>query len=339
MKITEKVRWLATSDTLEARRTRQILKIILVLGLFIGLFWIIPLSDVLDVLRTVDPLLVSIGFILGFIGFFLNSVVLYLLARQQGIGLGVMQIFGINLVVKFYMLFMPLIVGGTSIRWYKLSRPGGKSTEALVVIAFNRLVDIFLAVVLGLVFWFLSGQYSAGLSAWWLVGLILLITLFWFALTRMSKTLFRRIKSLAEGTTRRILSVFLRRLAKLMEAVANYANFPALDLFLMIFVGVVRNLVGVASFAFLAKSIGIGLPVIDLGWIRSVIVIAASLPISIAGGLGLREVSLVAMFSLFDISANVALAFSLLLIARDFFTSIPGGIFEAVGAFRSPKVT
>lgn len=312
---------------------------VFVLALFLGLYWIIPVTDVLNVLSTVDPLLVTIGLLLGYVIAYLNAVILWMLSRQQGMEFSPWQLFVINLVVKFYLLFMPVMVGGSGIRWYKLSRPGGKSAEALVVIAFNQLFDMFMAVFLGLVFFLLSGQDSLNLNIWWLVGLIFLIGLVWFGLTRVSRPFVKWFQHLSEGTSSSMLQGIYKRLAKLMDAVANFADFPALDMSLIIFLGVLRNLLGVASYVFLARSIGIDLAVLDIGWIRSVIVLSASLPISIAGGLGLREIGLVAMFSLFGIGADVALAFSMLLLLRSLLLSLPGGIIEAVGALRSPRLT
>ena len=101
----------------------------------------------------------------------------------------------------------------------------------------------------------------------------------------------------------------------------------------LILLGIVRNLVGVGSFFSLALSVGVGLSFMDIGWIRSAILLASLLPISFAGGLGVREVSLVALLAAFGVSAELALAFSFLLFVRGILVSLVGGLLEAVNVF------
>ena len=102
----------------------------------------------------------------------------------------------------------------------------------------------------------------------------------------------------------------LDKFEKLLSAVSAYADFSALELFLVVTFGIVRILLSIVSFQLLAKSLGIELPFIDMGWIHSVVAMTALLPFSSAGGLGYREVSLIAMLGTFGIGADLALAFS-----------------------------
>jgi uncharacterized membrane protein YbhN (UPF0104 family) len=72
---------------------------------------------------------------------------------------------------------------------------------------------------------------------------------------------------------------------------------------------------------------------LDIGWIEAILSLATQLPFAVAGGLGIREVTLVAILSTFDVSAELALAFSFLLLVRGLLLSLVGGAAEAFDVF------
>jgi len=335
MKLIEAVKWLWSDDSPSARRTRWVLKIALVFLLLIALFWVVDFGEVIHALATADPLFLIIGFALTFLRVYVTAVQLMILVRKQGINLGVDQIIYINLSVKFYLLFLPGDLVGSGIRWYKISQPSGKRAEALAALAFNSLLDLFLMFVLGLGFWLLSGQDYVQIDGRQLVALIFLTILLWFVLTRLSLPLSKIIASRAGRTYSSSLFQFgMQILEKFLSAVANYADFSAWQLLLVTVVGISHQLVGIGSFVFLAKAVGIEMSFIEMGWIRSIVLLASYLPISFAGGLGVREITLVALLSTFGIRAELAIAFSLLLLARGVFLGLAGGLLEAIHSLR-----
>jgi len=335
MKLTEAIKWLLSNDTLSARRARWVLKIVLVLLLLVALFWVIDFGEVIHTLTTADPLFLLIGIALTFLRVYVTAVQLLILVRKQGINLGVGQIIFINLSVKFYQLFLPGDLIGSGIRWYKLSQPSGKRAEALAALAFNTLLDLFLMFVLGLGFWLLSGQDYVQIDGGQVVVLILLTILLWFILTRLSLPLSKIIASRAGRTySSSLFQLGMQKLEKFLLAVANYADFSAWQLLFVTIVGISHQLVGIGSFVFLAKAVGIEMSFIEMGWIRSIVLLAAYLPISFAGGLGVREITLVVVLSTFGVSAELAIAFSLLLMARGFLLGLAGGLLEAIHSLR-----
>jgi hypothetical protein len=101
--------------------------------------------------------------------------------------------------------------------------------------------------------------------------------------------------------------------------------------------GILAILVGIASGVYLARAIGIDLGFLELGWILSIISLATQFTFSIMEGLGVREVTLVAVLSLFNISAEQALAFSFLIFSRGVVISLLGGLIEAFDAIRNNR--
>ena len=73
VKITQSVKWFIQGDSSNAKRARRIAKITLVVVLFAGLFWIVPFADVVQALLNVNPILLVLGLIIGFLVAFLDS--------------------------------------------------------------------------------------------------------------------------------------------------------------------------------------------------------------------------------------------------------------------------
>ena len=334
MNFSQKIRSLWYGDTPSGRNARRVLKIIVIIGLFIGLFWIVPVREVIFALVTADLIYLLPGLLLVLPSVYLGAVQLKLLIRKHGINLSVIQILVINLTIKFYLLFLPGTLVGSGMRWYKFSQADGKVAESLVAIVFNRLLETFLVVALGLGFWVLSGE---GIFQDKGIGLLVLLSvtiILWFILTRTSLLMYGWFKSRDLKLQRPFWQNLLNKFEKLLSAVSAYADFSALELFLVVTFGIVRILLSIVSFQLLAKSVGIELPFIDMGWIHSVVAMTALLPFSIAGGLGYREVSLIAMLGTFGISADLALAFSFLIFTRNVLLGLIGGALEAVHTIR-----
>jgi uncharacterized membrane protein YbhN (UPF0104 family) len=85
-------------------------------------------------------------------------------------------------------------------------------------------------------------------------------------------------------------------------------------------------------------ALGIDLGFLTMGWIQSIVSLTAQLPFAMADGLGVREVTLVAVLSLYDVTAEQALALSFLIFTRSLIIALIGGVLEAVGALKHRRV-
>jgi len=336
MKLLNQLRWLLLDRDPRAQRIRRALKILLLAALFLALFWVIPVQSVLRSILSADVLLFLLGYGLSVVLVFFSTLELEPLARNQGIHKSLATLLEINLGIKFYLLFASSGLVGSGIRWYRLSQPEGKSAEAFVVVMFYRLLDNFLIIVLGMGFWLLSGRQAVEISIGWIAALVFLLVFLWFAVTRWSWAVFIWFKSRAGFLWEKKLTRGLMGLAeKLLLAVRAYAGMPLLDLLLALFAGIAAQLIGVAANLFIARSVGIQLSFLELGWITSVVNLATELPFAVAGGLGIREVTLLAILPTFGISGEVILAYSLLLFARTVLVGLTGGALEAFQTLRA----
>ena len=96
-------------------------------------------------------------------------------------------------------------------------------------------------------------------------------------------------------------------------------------------------LTGIFSGLFLAWALGIEINFLNMGWIQAVVLLATQLPFAVAGGLGIREVTLVALLGTFGVSADLSLALSFLIFVRSILIGLLGGLIEAIGALRNKR--
>lgn len=235
------------------------------------------------------------------------------------------------------MLFLPGGLIGSGLRWVKITS-SGKSAETLGAIAYNRMVELIVIVLAG-VLWYLAGVEKEILDLNILILLIisLLIAFFifiystrhianWFE--KSNKTTFKHLY------IQKIWGYFNRTI----QSIKVYTILPFKESLTIFGVSFLSYLVGLTSYVFLARSTGMDISVFNLGWTQSVIFLTALTPLSIAGGLGIRDISLVFLLSLFGIEPEVALAFSLMIFFRGFLLSAIGGIIEFIEILKNRKV-
>ncbi len=302
------------------------LKLILILALLAGFFYYVPLSKIMHVIKTVSlpPLLWAVA--VSLLAVYVASIELWVLTHKQGIAISVHKLFVLNLSVRFYSFFSPISTVGALLRWQRIAI-NDKAAEGFVAVAANRVMDIFVAVAVGL-FWavtaFNQDVINVPLISAYLV--ILLFTL--WLLMRVSNPLAIWAERKGEADQHRIVAKGYRLLAKLFISVGIYRSFSGIELFILIFTALVGEFISLLAYVFIALSMHISISVVDLGWIRALLFLAALAPFTLAGGFGLREVSTVVLMSGMGIAADQAAAFSLLAYARSMVISLLGGGLE-----------
>jgi uncharacterized protein (TIRG00374 family) len=323
--------WLGPENKENRDKTLRWFKLILVVVLLAGLFIFIPFNQVIKVIGNADLLLISIGILLGFPVLYLDTIQLWLLIRNRGITLSIRELFRINLAVKFYTVISPAAIVGTGYRWYKLSA-NGKSAEALSALAINRLLDIFIVVVMG-AFWVATVGVSEGMvNGYLLVGFLIATVAGWILVTRLSGAIARWMESwrmVQAGPA--VVKSILMYIIRIFKSLAAFSELTISEILLMIAVRIASEIINTVAYVLTARAVAITVSLAHLGWMRSVLMLATVTPLAVAGGLGIREASTVLVFSLFGVSADLALSFSLLNYVRLLFLSLTGGLAELVG--------
>jgi hypothetical protein len=254
------------------------------------------------------------------------------LTKVQGMKLSVFEILKINLATNFYSFFLPGTISGGAVKWYKFSKHTDKSAAAAVIV-FNRILEILITIFLAILF-SLPLLYLEGYQMLFFV--LLFVFLFLVAvyfLLFSKKGLFIIEKSISDLS----LPVFFSGLVmKFIVALRQFQNLKLKDHIEIIALLFLYHGIGVVSFYCLALSLGIDLSFWVISWVGAITSVATMIPISFAG-LGIREGTLVFLFSQFNIMPGVSLALSFLLFSRSILVTFSGGLFELQENFISKK--
>src|SRR3972149_11698835 len=169
-------------------------KIILSGLILVYLFSIIPISKIWTSIQSAEIILVLIGLALLAPIIYLSAFETRYLTRIQGMSLTVFEIIKINLATNFYGLFLPGILSGGAIKWYKLSRHGKKSSAAAVVV-FNRFLEVLIIVFLGIFFSFpsLVALQNINLIAIWVLIFIAMVMTYILLLNKTALNFLNKI--------------------------------------------------------------------------------------------------------------------------------------------------
>jgi uncharacterized protein (TIRG00374 family) len=317
-----------------ARNYWKYLKPIVLVGLLISFFLVVPIQGILHSLATTNMALFVLSLFLSLPVSYLAAFTLWILARKQGIQISTWEIFKINFIIKFYSFFSPASFLGGGLRWYQLSR-GGKSAEALSAVTMDRALDVFAAVVMGL-FWFLAGIRRNTVNPLALVALIALMVVAWLVVTRLSPTLAAWTNGLAE----RAKAAWMRRVllfaGRLLNTLKGYTSLSLLEILALAGASLLSEVISLIIQVILAMSLQISISPFDLGWMRAVSFLASLAPVTLVGGLGLSDVSTVLLMTGLGVSTELATAFAFLVYARSAVLSLMGGVAQLFTDMRRP---
>lgn len=305
----------------------RILRIVLFIGLAGGVLFFLPIQKIIDAIRGVSAFYFWMSYLLMFPANYVGALRLWILTREQGIQVPPLKLMEINFVIRFYSFFSPASAVGSLMRWYKLSG-NGKSAEALTAVAVNRLFDIFIAIVFGLFWLFGERNRFILVQPVWIFFFLAFTLLLWLFITRYSHPILLGIRNMTVNHQR----VWLRKVGNYMERLSTallvYSRLKVHTLLSMIIIGLFSELIGVLSFYYLAVSIDLPIQFTNMGWMRSIFFLTSLTPLTLAGGIGLREVSIVWVLTTIGVHADLATAYSFLFYVRSVLISLTGGLIE-----------
>jgi len=305
-------------------RLRFALKLVVSGGLLAAVFSMIPLDGVVRSLRAAAWELVALSVAVMFVAHYVKSVQMHLLTRHLGISLSPGRIFVINLITKFYGLFLPGIIAGGAIRWYHLAREDRRPAQALAAILMNRVLETSVILGLGFAFWLFDRNAGTAVSGPVLAQVAALSVLLY--LLTFSRRVHRVL--LQYSTPAPVPDRVRRKIREVLAALGCYEDLSRPEHLAILGLVTIHHLLGLLSLYILALAIGVDIGIVTLGWIRSLVTMATLVPVTIAG-LGIREASFVALLGPFGVPMSSAVTLSLLVFGRGLAFAFAGGIFEA----------
>ena len=305
-------------------RVLKTLQVIVSFTLLGYVFSLIPLNEINDALLSISIPLLLTGFLVTLFSQYLTSVQMCWVMGRQTTTLSTYRIFVVNLVTKFYGLFLPGTLAGGVVRWYHFKISGVASVDALAAIIFNRIFETLLLVGFGALF--LAADIN-GISN--ITSLITVIFIFFLLVVSYYVLFNPRFHSLLARIHQRltIRDSWQSKLQKLFDALARYKGLNAGFRLRLLIIGITRQVVGIISIYVFALSLNIEINFYTLAWVRSAFTLLVMLPISISG-LGVREVTFVSILTQYGVPAGSALMLSLILFCRNLLFSLVGGLYE-----------
>lgn len=297
-----------------------------------GLFYLIPAGDVFDALRRTRPLPVLGAIAITALMYLATADRLRRLCDAHGHNWSTLDILGINLATRFYGLFLwGGNVTGIVIRFMKLTGDKKKYLGTAVALFYDRIAATVALCALGAVFWLIerpggSWQALIAIVACLLVMLAMLMLLFARSpgpvVTRL-----RRLFSKLGGV----------KLRTVREAVQESRTLTTRQITTVYTLSVLAHLLGVVGWYLLCNALGIELSFVTVGWIRTAVILATMIPISVSG-LGLREGAVVFLLARYGVGQETALAYSLLIFfVTTLLVGLAGGAVELIRALRPAR--
>lgn len=262
-------------------------------------------APVLAVMRTARPELVVAALVVTLFTHAIASHRLVLLTRALGAGLRTREMLEINLATLFYGMVLP---GGgitaIAIRFHRLTQADRKYSAALVALVCDKLLATAALSVVGLSFWLVAAPPRSS-------GALILMAATAGALALTLLTVFTAAPARAMAWVLYRIPPLRAAVARLTGTLDIYRALPAAERLWLVALSIVSQLLGIGAYLLIALALSFGLPFAAMGWIRTTVILAAAIPITVSG-FGVREGMLVRLLDAHGVPGHTALAYSLL---------------------------
>lgn len=301
---------------------KNVLKIVISLALVIGLVSKINISEAVLVLKQIDLKLYCLALFLGF-----NSTIIasyrckYVCKKKIDVAIPLSKCYQYYFYSNFYSNFLPTAIGGDIFRIYHLNQHIKNISNSSSVVLFERISGFFSLLVISLiasVILFFNYNQQGLFFQILLIAFVFIFCLFLVLnkqfesniINFMSKLGFPFILDYVQKVNDNIRR-FIKdtRVAKnILIQSASYQLFSIVVVYIY------------------GSSLEINVPMIFYFVMMPITYFVTMLPISFAG-IGLREVTIVSLFSLAGVQSHIAITLSFLIYMEILLKGIAGGIF------------
>lgn len=312
----------AQPDQRLARRVPVWLRVAISVVLVGALAWYVDLRQVGRILASSRLDLVGCVLLLMAALRVLSAYRWFILMRAGRPDIRFMSIVRISFISVFAGTFLPGGVGGEAIRIYGAARASSDLALAFSSAVVERAFGMLALLVM------VTAGLSLGppglpevLRSWSLAGLLALAVAAWLAMAEQPRT-----HVLGALSRYAVLDPVTDRLRKLYDRFRLFADGSVLLWSLVL--AFLLQLGRVLATYLTAQALGVEVGLATLLVIVPAALLVSALPISI-GGLGVREGTMVSLFSMVGVAPAAGLAISVLLLATGFATTLPGAVFLA----------
>ncbi len=307
-----------------------IIKLFVSLGLITFLFSKFNFKNVINNFESLNIFYLLLSLATIFAAWFVSSKKWQMLIGHLGFEHSVGELFKLNLISLFYATVLPGgQVTGETFKCIKISK-GEKSKSKLVFsVLFDKLIGLIAFVIIGFIGLLFSNsdfELKTKMLAVFFVGLLVSASIVFLVNEKISDAVYRAFKKFSkkEGS---FYVVFKKITSLLFLYKGAYAV-----IVLAIIYGVVFQFLNCLSIFFIAKSLNMFIPLLDIMWVMALVSIILVVPVTILG-LGLREGSFIVLLGFLGFNSETSLSLSLLLTSVLIFVGLLGGVFEIFDSF------
>ncbi|HEX9756164.1 MAG TPA: lysylphosphatidylglycerol synthase transmembrane domain-containing protein [Nitrospiria bacterium] len=301
-------------------------------GIFLGyLFLKVDWSVMGNVLGTTDMNFYLGSTLLVFLGSLFLASKYYLLIKNTIISRSLFSIMKINLISRYYGLFLPSAVGPELVRWHKITRNKGGHAFFLASTIFERLTFVFLLLLSSFIpFLFFNSNLEIAQFKAQLLPFILLVLV--FTVAAFSFFVFPWFQSFLREKIKQILGSN-DRWNSTLSFLDNFSiNNMSLSLCGLIFaLSFLWHLSFLGRMFLLFLSLNLPLGFFDVVWMSSFVLLLQILPISV-GGIGVREGAYAYLFTLHHLPPEQGVLIGVLFFSQELLVALLGGILEFHGS-------
>lgn len=286
------------------------------------LLWVLSQVDVLalqNAIRQISVVWLAAIIVISFLVFAVAARRSQLLAGLPGGHRGLWLSYCFYLAGMFYNQFLPTSVGGDIARIYLIQKQQGKVYQAASSVLLERalglVITLLIAIITGIYLYGPGGSRLAGnLLLLWLVVLIITLLLFHPRLSALVERLMSKTR----------MSRLLAVVHKFLLALQEFRKHP-LPLLQAGFLSIIYQAGDILVIGMLGDLVGISVPLSYYFLFIPIVYVVSLLPISI-NGLGVRENSMVFLFSGVGGEPALVLLLSLLIYLDRLIKGLAGGI-------------
>ncbi|MEX2178824.1 MAG: lysylphosphatidylglycerol synthase transmembrane domain-containing protein [Gemmatimonadaceae bacterium] len=292
---------------------------------------LVDTGRVWEALKALPPAAFALAAIVNAAGSIVVPAIITSHTLQAGsIRLPLAELVRINLVMRFYVLILPHAVT-VGMRWFRYRRQAGQGWQAAALIVFERVVQFAVIVTSAFVF-LLAARDGLPPELRILVPVSAALALLALAvfLCFVSRPVFARVEPVIGALARVAPQFVATRVQRLVEAVAGFQQLGNRRVGFVIAWSVAGHLLFVASAWIVCRAMQLPVGFVDIGWMRSAVLLLTVLPITV-GGIGVREAGFAGLLYLHGADRAVALAFPLALLAIQLLIGAVGALIELAG--------
>jgi uncharacterized membrane protein YbhN (UPF0104 family) len=328
-------------------RARQLLSLFLRIAVATGLLvWVFSQESVRgqfgQTVKTARWEYLLLAWLLTLVYFWISSIKLQLVLREQGIRARVSLIFGASAIAALYGMVVPGILS-TAAKWYILEKDTGRGSAVFSSMLYNQLTITVVMTIFGLTGLMITNPTSAVLpeaTQHWILpavsGLVLVLIVLVSLLLLNRRTGGWVLRQFLRCT--RPLPAALRRSAeKVAGQVAVFQSAPVRFHATIAAITILASCVlTVLVYVFAARAAHVRAPLGVLIWLSAIIYLLGRLPISLAN-LGVREVTLVGFLAFYGVEKPGALLMSMILFSTSVLMAVVGAIYQLGWSLRSRR--